>query len=205
MTAIFALALAYLIGSIPTGYLATRSVAGADIREHGSGGTGATNVQRVLGWRWGLAIALSDVAKGAVVVVLSRWLGVSEWFVAGAATLAVAGHCWPVWLRFRGGKGVATGGGAAIALSPWGLLLLPIIALPVVLTRYVSLGSVVASASAPVIFAVLSLLGVAPAEYVMFGLLASAIILAKHRTNIGRLLAGSERRIGGPRRGAPAA
>lgn len=191
-----ALVLAYLIGSLPNGYLITRFVAGSDIRSVGSGGTGATNVQRVLGWRWGLGIAIADVAKGVVVVLVARALGSSELITALAATIAVAGHCWPVWLGFRGGKGVATGGGAAFALSPWALFLIPIIVVPVAITRFVSLGSVTAAVAAPVIFGILAMLDVAPAEYVLYGLVAAAIILVKHRSNIQRLRTGTERRIG---------
>lgn len=205
MGAVAAFVIAYLFGSVPTGYLVTRLVAGSDIRAVGSGGTGATNVQRVLGWRWGVAIALADIAKGIVVVLVARWLAGSDLVVAVAASLAVAGHCWPVWLKFRGGKGVATGAGAAFALTLWGLLLIPILALPVVVTRFVSLGSVIAACSAPVLFVVFAWAGVAPVEYVLFGFAAAIIVVAKHRSNIQRLRAGTERRIGSRRDSATVA
>jgi acyl phosphate:glycerol-3-phosphate acyltransferase len=190
------LVLGYLVGAFPTGFVVTRAVAGSDIRSFGSGGTGATNVQRVLGWRWGLAIALADIVKGIAAVVLARALSESTIVVALAASLAVAGHCWPIWLRFRGGKGVATGAGAAFALSPWGLLLIPVLVLPVLLTRYVSLGSLVAACVAPLLFAGLALAGAAPSAYVAFGVVAASIIVFKHRSNIERLRAGTERRVG---------
>lgn len=190
------IALAYVIGTLPTGYLATRMVAGSDIRRLGSGGTGATNVQRVLGWNWGLAIAFVDITKGIVAVLLARWLNSEDLVAALAASSAVAGHCFPIWLRFRGGKGVATGAGAAFALSLWSLILIPILVVPVILTRYVSLGSIVAACAAPVLLIVLALVDRAPAEYVVFGVAAASIIVVKHHSNIGRLRAGTERRLG---------
>jgi acyl phosphate:glycerol-3-phosphate acyltransferase len=196
MNSLLALLLAYALGSIPTGYLVTRLIAGHDLRGIGSGGIGATNTQRVLGWRWGLAVALADVAKGVGAVLVARWVGVSELFVALCAVAAVVAHCWPIWLGFRGGKGVATGAGAAFALSLWSLPLIPILILPVALTRYVSLGSVVAALSAPFIFLILLLADLAPAEYVLFGVVAAAIVILKHRGNIERLRAGTERRLG---------
>jgi glycerol-3-phosphate acyltransferase PlsY len=196
MNAVLALLAAYLLGSIPTGYLVTRLIAGRDLRGIGSGGIGATNTQRVLGWRWGLAVALADIAKGVAAVLVARAMGVSDLVVALAAVTVVAAHCWPAWLGFRGGKGVATGAGAAFALSLWSLPLIPILVIPVALTRFVSLGSLVAALSAPVIFAILTLAGVAPVDYVLFGVAAAAIIVVKHRENIARLRAGTERRLG---------
>jgi acyl phosphate:glycerol-3-phosphate acyltransferase len=199
MTTLAVIVIAYLIGSVPTGYLVTRAVVGSDIRTTGSGGTGATNVQRLLGWRWGLGIALADLVKGSIVVVLARSLGVTDLTVAIAASLAVVGHCWPVWLGFRGGKGVATGAGAAFALSFWALLLIPVLAAPIVATRYVSLGSVIAAGSAAVLFSLLAVAGLVPLAYVAFGFAAAGIVIGKHRSNIQRLRAGTERRIGGSR------
>jgi acyl phosphate:glycerol-3-phosphate acyltransferase len=196
MNAILAIVLAYAIGSIPTGYIVTRLVAGSDLRGIGSGGIGATNTQRVLGWRWGLIVALADISKGVAAVLVGRWISTSELVIALCAVAAVVAHCWPVWLRFRGGKGVATGAGAAFALSLWSLPLVPILIIPVLLTRYVSLGSVVAALSAPIIFAILWWTDTAPAEYVLYGVTAAAVVLFKHRGNIERLRAGTERRIG---------
>ena len=134
--------------------------------------------------------------KGVAAILLARWLGVAELWVSLAGVAVVAGHCWPVWLRFRGGKGVATGAGAAFALSPWMLLLIPIMVIPIATSRYVSLGSVVAALSTPVLFAVLAWVGAVSWETVVFGLAAGAIIIYRHRSNIDRLRAGTERKLG---------
>lgn len=195
---LIALVVAYLLGSVPTGYLLTRYIAGVDLRGIGSGGTGATNAQRALGTRWGIVVLVVDLLKGVAAVLLARWLDVSHLWVALAGIAVVAGHCWPVWLRFRGGKGVATGAGAAFALSPWTLLLIPVMIIPIWLTRYVSLGSVLAAIATPVLFAILAAADVAPWSTVLFGLVAGAIIVYRHRTNIDRLRTGTERKLGRP-------
>jgi len=191
-----ALLIAYLLGTLPTGYLLTRFIAGVDLRSIGSGGTGATNAQRALGTRWGIIVLVVDLLKGVAAILLARWLGVAELWVSLAGVAVVAGHCWPIWLRFRGGKGVATGAGAAFALSPWMLLLIPIMVIPIATSRYVSLGSVVAALSTPVLFAVLAWVGAVSWETVVFGLAAGAIIIYRHRSNIDRLRAGTERKLG---------
>lgn len=201
MQELLVIVLAYLVGSVPTGFLLTRWIAGQDLRQVGSGGTGATNAQRALGTKWGVAVALFDIVKGVVVVVIARLLVVGDVTVALAAALSVAAHCWPVWLGFKGGKGVATGGGAAIALTPWSLLLLPILAMPVAATRYVSLGSLTAAVVGPVLFAVLAWFDAIPDAYLVYPLFAAAIIVYQHRANIARLRSGTERRLGGG--GAP--
>jgi glycerol-3-phosphate acyltransferase PlsY len=197
MTDLLALVIAYLIGSIPTGYLMTRLITGQDLRAVGSGGTGATNARRALGSKWGAAVAAIDVAKGVLAVLVARWLDTGELTIAIAGAVVVAAHCWPIWLGFKGGKGVATGGGAAIALSPWGLLLVPLLVIPVALTRYVSLGSLTAAVGAPILFGILALLDVTPDEYVVFGLVAAIVIVWRHRENIERLRSGTERRLTG--------
>lgn len=195
-----ALSLAYLIGSFPTGFVLTRLITGQDLRSVGSGATGATNTRRALGTKWGAAVAAVDLLKGAAAVILARVLDSGDLTVALAAVLVVAAHCWPVWLGFRGGKGVATGAGAAIALSWWGVLLVPILVIPVLLTRYVSLGSLIAAASAPVIFGVLAATDAAPTEYLLFAIVAAGLVIWRHHENIERLRAGTERRISGQTR-----
>ena len=145
MTDALALLLAYLIGSFPTGFVVTRVITGQDLRSVGSGGTGATNARRALGSKWGALVALIDVSKGVLAIVIARWLGSGDMTVALAGVVVVVAHCWPVWLGFRGGKGVATGAGVVFALSLWGLLLIPILVIPIALTRYVSLGSLIAA------------------------------------------------------------
>lgn len=186
----------YLLGTIPTGYLLTRWLAGADLRSVGSGGTGATNAQRALGWKWGVVVLLGDLAKGTLAVVVARGLGAGQTAEAIAGAAAVIGHCWPIWLRFRGGKGVATGAGAAVALSPWALLLIPVVVIPIALTRYVSLGSLIGALAGIVVFGVLSAFGAEPFATVAFAAIVAVVIWVKHRGNIERLIAGTERKIG---------
>jgi glycerol-3-phosphate acyltransferase PlsY len=195
MSEFAAIVLAYLIGSIPTGFILTRLIVGQDLRTVGSGGTGATNARRALGSRWGAVVALIDVAKGILAVIVARGLTDDALVIAIAGAVVVVGHCWPVWLGFQGGKGVATGGGAAMALSLWCLLLIPIIIIPVVVTRYVSLGSLTAAASAPIIFGILAMTDQTPTEYLIFAVVAAATIIWRHRENIGRLRGGTERRL----------
>lgn len=195
MTDALALVAAYLIGSIPTGYLMTRLITGEDLRSVGSGGTGATNARRALGSKWGAVVAGIDIVKGILAVLIARWLDAGALTVALAGIAVIAAHCWPIWLGFRGGKGVATGAGAAFALSFWGLALIPLLVIPVALTRYVSLGSLTAAAGAPILFGILAALDVAPVEYVLFGVAAAAIIFWRHRENIDRLRTGTERRL----------
>lgn len=197
MTDALALTLAYLIGSFPTGFVMTRLITGEDLRAVGSGGTGATNARRALGSKWGAVVALIDVAKGVLAVVIARWLNADDLTVALAGILVVVAHCWPVWLGFRGGKGVATGAGAAFALSLWGLLLIPVLVIPVVLTRYVSLGSITAAIAAPVVFGVLAVVDAAPDENLLFAVVVAGLIVWRHRENIDRLRAGTERRLSG--------
>lgn len=196
MNEVLAVAIAYLLGTLPTGFLLTRYLAGVDLRTVGSGGTGATNAQRALGTRWGVFVLIVDLIKGIAAVALARWLDVSPLWVALAGIAVVAGHCWPVWLRFRGGKGVATGAGAAFALSPWALLLIPVMIVPIAMTRYVSLGSVLAAVATPILFAVLAAADVVSWTAVLFGLVAGGIIIVRHRTNIERLRTGTERKLG---------
>jgi len=195
MTDALALVIAYLIGSIPTGYLMTRLITGQDLRAVGSGGTGATNARRALGSKWGAIVALIDVLKGVAAVLIARALDTGDLTAAIAGIVVVAAHCWPVWLGFRGGKGVATGAGAAFALSLWAMLLIPLLVIPVAITRYVSLGSLNAAIGAPILFALLAAADMTPAEYIIFGIAAAAIIVWRHRENIERLKAGTERRL----------
>ena len=196
MTQVLVLVAAYLIGTLPTGYVLTRFLAGVDLRSVGSGGTGATNAQRALGTKWGIIVAIVDVLKGVAAIVLARVAGVDDAWVAASGAAVIAGHCWPVWLRFRGGKGVATGAGAALALSLWSVALIPVMVIPIALTRYVSLGSVLAALATPVMMAILAAADVVPWSYVGFGVVAAAIIVFRDRANIDRLIHGTERKLG---------
>ncbi|HWS56594.1 MAG TPA: glycerol-3-phosphate 1-O-acyltransferase PlsY [Pyrinomonadaceae bacterium] len=192
--------LAYLLGSVPFGYLLVRLKGAGDVRETGSGGTGATNVTRRAGRAAGLLTLLLDAAKGALAVVLARQFLTGDfgvnWWVAAAALAAVAGHVFPVWLRFRGGKGVATGLGVFLSLAPLAVLCaLPAFVLVVWATRYVSLGSMTAAALLPLLVWLFGARGGAGASLgplLAAALAGGALIIFMHRANIGRLLRGTE-------------
>jgi len=187
-------ALAYLAGSIPFGYLLVRIFRGADIRQTGSGNIGATNVSRTSP-KLGIITLLLDAAKGLVPVLIARALhpDYAILFVALAGFFAVLGHVFPVWLRFRGGKGVATGLGAFICVAPKSLLVMVGIFLAIVAAfRYISLGSIVATLALPLLAWQLDHLAGTP---LLFTCAAALLIVVKHQKNIRRLLAGSESRF----------
>lgn len=185
-----------LAGSIPFGYLAGRSLQGIDLRNVGSGGTGATNVLRTLGKKASATILILDFLKGLLPVLAARWLGVDEWWVAAVAVAAVVGHCWSPFIGFKGGKGVATGGGAAIALFPPILLIIPVILLIIWRSRYVSLGSLVGAALAVALAVASALAGQLSWAYVLGIVAIAAVIVFRHRDNINRLRTGNERKLG---------
>jgi glycerol-3-phosphate acyltransferase PlsY len=200
MRPVLVLIAAYLLGSIPFGYLIVRAKEGADVRETGSGGTGATNVTRKAGKTAGIITLLLDAAKGFASVLLARFLLTAgfeiNWWVAAVAVLAVAGHCFPVWLGFRGGKGVATGVGVFLGLSPLAVAIALVVFVCVVgWTRYVSLGSITATVVFPLCVWLLSLY-VKPlatlAPVLSASIVGGAIIILMHRANIARLVAGTE-------------
>jgi glycerol-3-phosphate acyltransferase PlsY len=200
MRPVLILIAAYLLGSIPFGYLIVRAKVDADVRETGSGGTGATNVTRRAGKFAGIATLLLDVAKGALAVYLARKFltpdyGVN-WWVATAAVLAVVGHVFPVWLGFRGGKGVATGVGVFLGLVPLAVIGSALIFILIVgATRYVSLGSIAATAAMPLCVWLLATF-IRPVEglreILTAAIVGGALIIFMHRANIGRLLRGTE-------------
>ncbi|MFN0124828.1 MAG: glycerol-3-phosphate 1-O-acyltransferase PlsY [Blastocatellia bacterium] len=201
---IVSLALAYLLGSIPVGYLLVRFRSGADIRQAGSGGTGATNVLRNEGKAAGLFTFGLDILKGFLAVMVTRWLtgaGMdTTWMVAAAAVVAMIGHIFPVWLGFRAGKGVATGVGVFLAITPIAVVCtLVVFFLIVKKTRYVSLGSIIASALMPLWAWVWNGL-IFPSAWlpqIFAGLCgAIALIIFKHKDNIQRLLNGTENKFG---------
>jgi glycerol-3-phosphate acyltransferase PlsY len=185
-------AAAYLLGSVPFGYVIPRVVRGDDIRRHGSGNVGATNVWRVYGRSLGLPVAVLDVAKGLVPTAIALWLG-GDWVAVLAGAAAMVGHARPVFLGFsKGGKMVATAGGVALALAPLAALACAVIWLTVfAIARYASLASLLAAAALP-------LLCLAFGEswpVVAFTALAALGVLALHRQNVRRLLAGTEPRF----------
>jgi glycerol-3-phosphate acyltransferase PlsY len=190
---VLVVSIGYLAGSIPFAFFAGRLLRGIDIRRAGSGNVGAANVLRTTGLLTALCVMLLDAAKGAGAVLCAQRLIAGDATSAAAGVAAVVGHIYPLWLRFRGGKGVATAAGVFAVLTP--LAMAPaagIFVITVWATRFISLGSLVAAlALGPIAFA----LG-APAAVVSAAGMVALLILYRHRTNIGRLLAGTERRIG---------
>ena len=196
---VVALAAAYVVGAVPIGFLVARAFGVGDIRRHGSGTIGATNVLRTLGRLPAIITLLGDVAKGYAAVTLAAWLaGEAPAATAAGAVAAVVGNCWSVFLGFRGGKGVATGLGALLRLVPLATLAaLPVFLVVAATTRFVSLASLLAAACVP--FGALAL--GAPRAYVLGAFMMVAVVIVRHRENIARLRAGTERRLG--ERGAP--
>ena len=194
---------AYLLGSLPWSYLVVRLVKGTDVRREGSGNVGATNVLRSAGKRAGALALLLDVAKGVAAVLAARSLAPEPRWIAAAAAAVVVGHVFPVFLGFRGGKGVATGAGALGTLAPWALVVsLVIFAAVVTTTRFVSLASICAVVALPTALWVGNRAGwpaPAPEETVLAAALVAGLIVLKHRGNIRRLRAGTERRLGEPK------
>jgi glycerol-3-phosphate acyltransferase PlsY len=199
----------YLLGSIPSGYLAGRWLRGVDIRTLGSGSTGATNVLRQFGKAPALVVFLVDVLKGSAAVLLAKALlqplditPTSDWWVVATGLAALAGHIWPVWLGGRGGKAVATGLGMLLGLTwPVGLACFGIFLAVLSLSRIVSLSSVVAALALPLL-----MLGWFADQglglrwpYLGLALLTTLLVLWRHRSNIKRLLAGTEPRLGAPK------
>jgi glycerol-3-phosphate acyltransferase PlsY len=190
--------LAYLMGSIPTGLLVARW-RGVDIRTAGSGNIGATNVLRAVGPFAALLVVLIDPLKGVLAVTVPTLLGIGPWWVAAAALAAVLGNCFNVFLRFRGGKGVATSLGVFVTIDPWvSLTALAVFALTLAFGRMVSLASVVAVAATPLM---LLLLGDSTAPKVALAFALALVIVWRHQDNLARLAAGTERRLGAGRRG----
>ena len=192
MNAVLGLLGAYLVGAIPIGYLIGRAFGVEDIRRHGSGNIGATNVLRTAGRVPAVLTLLGDVAKGAAAVVIAGAIAGRGGAAAGALA-AVVGNCWSIFLRFRGGKGGATGLGAFLVLVPWAALPAALVFVVVTATfRYVSLATVIASACVPLGALVLGY----PGASVLACIGAAAVVIGRHHENITRLTAGTERRLG---------
>jgi len=183
--------LCYIIGAIPFSYLVSLTQ-GVDIRTRGSGNVGATNVLRTLGPAAAAAALIADVFKGIVAAWIGSMTG-SEWMIAGCALAAVIGHCYSVFLRFAGGKGVATSAGIIIYLLPRELLILLVVFVVLVaLLRYVSLGSITVAA----LFPILTLIMREPAALIVMSLLMAILVIYQHRENIQRLRSGTEPKLG---------
>ncbi|MCE2837772.1 MAG: glycerol-3-phosphate 1-O-acyltransferase PlsY [Cyanobium sp. 49614_E6] len=223
---IAALGAGYLLGSIPTGWLAGHWLAGLDIRSQGSGSTGATNVLRVLGKGPALAVFLVDVLKGTAAVLLARYLletglggaagtlnsglaipglaipgladpGLVDWAVVAAGLAALAGHIWPIWLGGKGGKAVATGLGMLLGLAwPVGLASFGVFLAVLSLSRVVSLSSVMAALALPLLMAAWSAPTGLRPAYMALAVLTTLLVVWRHRANLQRLWAGTEPRLG---------
>jgi glycerol-3-phosphate acyltransferase PlsY len=193
------------VGAIPVGYVVGR-ILGVDVRQRGSGNIGATNVLRTAGWTPAIATLVGDVMKGYVATWTGSHAGPGASWAAAAAVLAVVGNCWPIFLGFRGGKGVATAVGAFFRITPWALVPAVVVFVSLVASfRFMSLASICAAIGLPLaIFA----LGYPP-PLAVAGLIVAVIVVARHHQNIQRLLAGTESRFGqrapAARTGAPPA
>jgi acyl phosphate:glycerol-3-phosphate acyltransferase len=204
LTLVTVLVVSYLLGSIPFGYLAGE-IAGVDVRKAGSGNVGATNVLRVLGKPYGYAVFALDFLKGLGAVKISvliatrvrpEW-GSPEIFGIVAAASAVIGHCFPLWLKFCGGKGVATSAGALFGLMPLAMLVgVTIWILIFWLTRYVSLASVIATAALPIVIAIVTRLNESYGKALFYSSLCiAAVVIWRHHSNLSRLMRGREPRF----------
>ncbi len=198
LNAVLAILASYLLGATPTSYIAGKVGRGIDLREHGSKNLGATNVYRILGWKYAIPVALFDIAKGAVpVLFFAAWAGAAEhpWLPVALGGAAVLGHMFSPYVSFKGGKGVATAAGMFLALAPVAVLLAILVwVLCLWLSGYVSLSSIIAVASVPLWVFLTGFPHDSP--YVLWaGLALVVLIIFAHRRNIARLLAGTENRF----------
>jgi glycerol-3-phosphate acyltransferase PlsY len=212
--ALLAAGIGYLLGSIPVGLIVGRVTRGIDVRDYGSGVTGATNVIRTSGWKAGVVVIVGDLAKGIAAFYIGMALATAAdihphddraWVAAAAACAAVCGHIWPVFASFRGGRAVATGFGAALAMNPIAAAaMIPVAGVVVGATRIMSVMSITMAPALACLYIVLAALDVSPPAYAAYAIAASALIVWKHRANIERLVAGTEPKIGrgGERRAA---
>ncbi len=201
--------LGYLLGSIPFGVLVGKRSNKVDIRQHGSGRTGATNVLRTAGKKAAVLVVTLDLSKGVLAVVFAGLIVSRDYLVVGefglgvlvaqvlAATAAIVGHIWPVFLKFKGGRGVATFFGGLIALCPPAALFGgEILIIGAGLTKFASLGSIAGAVGAYAILVPLTIMNGFPIEYLIYALVGTIIIIIMHRDNIVRLVKGKERKLG---------
>jgi glycerol-3-phosphate acyltransferase PlsY len=191
MTSLLVLAIAYLLGAIPFGYLLVKWKTGGDVRSKGSGNIGATNVMRTTGRTAGIVTLLLDIGKGYLAVWIAERLTGGDWLaMSGAALFVMAGHAFPVFLRFQGGKAVASFVGAFLCLTPWALAVEAVVFVAVVgWTRHISMGSIVGAATFPL---AVWLVARAPLPALAASIVAAGFIIYRHRTNIERLRSGTE-------------
>ena len=198
------LPLAYLVGALSWGYVVLLLHRGIDIRDYGSGRTGVSNALRTAGYKLAGLVLFLDLLKGIAAVLLARALIGDPTAEVAAGLMGLVGHNWPVFLGFRGGRGIAPGLGGLAVMSPLSAVCGVIVFLPVcVFTRYLSLGSMLGVGSACLVLVGLMLLGFNPlggisSQYLVYGLLGGSVIIWQHRDNIQRLIQGTERRIGNP-------
>ena len=189
---IVAAAISYLLGSIPNGLILGKTIWGVDLRQHGSKNIGATNAWRTIGKAGGISIFVLDFLKGAISAYLGLHLGGSELAGIICGLLAIAGHSWSLFLSFKGGKGVATGLGVIAALMPTVTLIVFAVWFAIVyFTGYVSLGSIIGAALVPILALFFGL----HTEFLVLGLIAAVFIIYRHKSNIERLLNGTESKI----------
>jgi glycerol-3-phosphate acyltransferase PlsY len=186
----------YLIGSVPSGLILGK-LRGIDVTEYGSGKTGTTNVLRTLGRRAAAAALAADLLKGVAAVFIARYAVGTPASEMAAGFAAVAGHDWSVFIRFRGGRGVATSVGVLLVMAPLaGVTGLAVFMVLILVFRYASLASIVGSLSGVVAMAAFTAVGWAPVEYLIYTAVAVALIVVQHRDNIGRLVSGTESKLG---------
>jgi glycerol-3-phosphate acyltransferase PlsY len=193
----------YLLGAIPCGVIIGKMVRGIDVREYGSGSMGMTNVMRTVGAKAGLIVLIADLLKGAAAVALA-WLifysspnGTVHWGQMAGGTAAVIGHSWPVYIGFRGGRGIATAAGAILVISwPVGLICMATFLFLVLIFRYISLGSIMGAIALVASMVVFFICYSGPAAYLAFSLVVAPVVIFRHRANIKRLLARTEPKIG---------
>ena len=187
----------YLLGSVPFGIIVGRAVGGVDVRQYGSGSTGMTNVLRTVGRRAAAIVMILDMSKSVVAVLMARLLSDSAGVEVVTALAVIAGHIWPVFAGFSGGKGISVGWSALIVLSPISGLVAGLVGIPIiVISRYVSLGSILATISGCVVLLVMSLTTDASIAYVWYAIIGGSAIVLLHRGNISRLFRGEERKLG---------
>ncbi|RKP57073.1 glycerol-3-phosphate 1-O-acyltransferase [Cohnella endophytica] len=198
---IIAIVVSYLLGSISFSILFARWLRKIDIRDHGSGNAGATNTLRVLGKGPAICVFLLDIAKGSAGVLIGMWLGDGNaWIPVACGLAAIGGHNWPIYFRFKGGKGIATTVGALIIWAFLPTLIAGIVAILVIaVTRYVSLGSMILGVLLPILFYLFHL----DSAYVWGAVVVAILAIVRHRKNIVKLANGTENKLGGSKKGEP--
>ena len=190
--------LSYLIGAIPIGLILSKSLRGIDIRNYGSGGIGMSNIQRNLGNFPAAVVLTLDMTKSFLPILYVRYFLPDPQILETISALgALTGHCWPIFAKFRGGRGVATGWGSLLILSPITGIISGIIGIPIIIMyKFISLGSIIGATSGCISMMLLSITRYHSFEYLWYALLGNIIVVYKHKENIQRLLEGTERKIG---------